>query len=177
MVHLSVVYGQSQLLGFGTSLNSIVAASTQYSFHLPIFQLPERTHCKAPIVVDTSVRNILSLAQTPLGFNTTASAGYLLQQEISRQNSQLWEVIQHLSSNSLKRFQMEKRSRSHEFGLHGCYFVRKLAANLGEPQRSYALNAIDRAIRFWKGKGSPNEYPCGLHGYSLQPGPRIYANC
>ena len=42
--------------------------------------------------------------------------------------SALWEVIQHLGSNSLKRFQMEKRIRSHEFGLHGCYFVRKLAS-------------------------------------------------
>ena len=41
--------------------------------------------------------------------------------------TQLWEVIQHLSSNSLKRFQMEKRIRSHEFGLHGCCFFRKLA--------------------------------------------------
>ena len=61
-------------------------------------------------------------------------------------------MIQHLGSNSLKRFQMEKRIRSHEFGLHGCYFVRKLASNLSEPQRSYALNAIDRAIKFWKGK-------------------------
>ena len=41
------------------------------------------------IFVDTSVRDILSLAQTPVGFNTTASAGYLLQQEISRPNSTL----------------------------------------------------------------------------------------
>ena len=73
--------------------------------------------------------------------------------------TQLWEVIQHLGSNSLKRFQMEKRIRSHEFGLHGCYFVCKLAANLGEPQRSYALNAIDRAIKFWKGKRVPRPLP------------------
>ena len=71
----------------------------------------------------------------------------------------LWEVIQHLGSNSLKRFQMEKRIRSHEFGLHGCYFVRKLASNLSEPQRSYALNAIDRAIKFWKGKRVPRCLP------------------
>ena len=71
----------------------------------------------------------------------------------------LWEVIQHLGTNSLKRFQMEKRIRSNEFGLHGCYFIRKLAANLGEPQRSYALNAIDRAIQFWKGKRVPRCLP------------------
>ena len=71
----------------------------------------------------------------------------------------LWEVIQHLGTNSLKRFQMEKRIRSNEFGLHGCYFIRKLAANLGEPQRSYALNAIDRAIQFWKGKQVPRCLP------------------
>ena len=49
----------------------------------------------------------------------------------------LWEVIQHLSSNSLRRFQMEKRIRSTEFGRHECYFIRKLASNLSEPQRSY----------------------------------------
>ena len=68
-------------------------------------------------------------------------------------------MIQHLGSNSLKRFHMEKRIRSHEFGLHGCHFVRRLAANLGEPQRSYALNAIDRAIKFWKGKRVPRCVP------------------
>ena len=45
------------------------------------------------------------------------------------------------------------------FGLHGCYFIRKLAANLSEPQRSYALNAIDRAIHFWKGKRVPRCLP------------------
>ena len=33
-----------QLLGFGTSLNSIVATSTEHSVHLSIFQLPKRTH-------------------------------------------------------------------------------------------------------------------------------------
>ena len=64
----------------------------------------------------------------------------------------LWEVIQHLSSNSPRQFQMEKRIRATGFGLHGCYFIRKLANNLSEPQRSYALNAIDRAIQFWRGK-------------------------
>ena len=45
------------------------------------------------------------------------------------------------------------------FGLHGSYFIRKLANNLSEPQRSYALNAIDRAIRFWKGKRVPRPIP------------------
>ena len=65
---------------------------------------------------------------------------------------QLWEIIQDLGSNSIRRFHMEKRLRSNEIGLHGCYFIRRLANNLGEPQRSYAINAIDRALKFWKGK-------------------------
>ena len=42
--------------------------------------------------------------------------------------------------------------RSNAIGLQGCYFLRRLANNLGGPQRSYALNAIDRAIKLWKGK-------------------------
>ena len=63
----------------------------------------------------------------------------------------LWSIIQDLGANSLRRFQMEKHIRSNSFGLQGCYFIRRLAANLGEPQRSYSLQAIDRAIKFWKG--------------------------
>ena len=47
---------------------------------------------------------------------------------------------------------MEKRIRSNEFGAQGCYFLRRLANNLGEPQRSYAINAIDRALTFWRAK-------------------------
>ena len=47
---------------------------------------------------------------------------------------------------------MEKRIRSNKIGPQGCYFIRRLANNLGEPQRSYAINAIDRALKFWKAK-------------------------
>ena len=65
---------------------------------------------------------------------------------------QLWEIIQDLGSNSVRRFHMEKRLRSNETGAQGCYFIRRLANNLGEPQRSYAINAIDRALTFWKAK-------------------------
>ena len=65
---------------------------------------------------------------------------------------QLWQIIQDLGSNSVKRFHMEKRLRSNEIGPNGCYFIRRLANNLGEPQRSYAINAIDRALTFWKAK-------------------------
>ena len=65
---------------------------------------------------------------------------------------QLWEIIQDLGSNSIKRFRMEKKLRSNEIGAQGCYFIRRLANNLGEPQRSYAINAIDRALKFWKAK-------------------------
>ena len=65
---------------------------------------------------------------------------------------QLWQIIQDLGSNSAKRFHTEKRLRSNEIGPNGCYFIRRLANNLGEPQRSYAINAIDPALTFWKAK-------------------------
>jgi hypothetical protein len=47
---------------------------------------------------------------------------------------------------------MEKKIRSNSIGFQGCYFLRRLASNLCEPQRSYALDALDRALKFWKGK-------------------------
>ena len=34
----------------------------QYSFHLPIFQLPERPHCTASFLVDTPIRHLFSMA-------------------------------------------------------------------------------------------------------------------
>ena len=46
----------------------------------------------------------------------------------------------------------EKKIRYNAVGPQGCYFLRRLANNLREPQCSYALNAIDRAIKFWKAK-------------------------
>ena len=75
-----------------------------------------------------------------------------LQHPIFGRRVKLWEVIQDLGTNSVKRFHMEKRIRSNEFGQQGCYFLRRLANNLGEPQRSYAINAIDRALTFWRAK-------------------------
>ena len=72
---------------------------------------------------------------------------------------QLWEIIQDLGSNSIRRFHMEKRLRSNETGAQGCYFIRRLANNLGEPQRSYAINAIDRALTFWKAKRVRKPFP------------------
>ena len=47
---------------------------------------------------------------------------------------------------------MQGKLLSNEIGAQGCYFIRRLANNLGEPQRSYAINAIDRALTFWKAK-------------------------
>ena len=72
---------------------------------------------------------------------------------------ELWSIIQDLGANSLRRFQMERRIRSNDFGLQGCYMIRKLAINLGEPQRSYCLQAIDRAIKFWKGPAVRRRLP------------------
>ena len=37
----------------------------------------------------------------------------------------LWDIIQDLSSNSLRRFHVEKRIRSNAIGLQGCYFLRR----------------------------------------------------
>ena len=84
--------------------------------------------------------------------STPAQVRRALHSPLFGRRVQHWEIIQDLGSNSVRRFHMEKRLRSNEIGLHGCYFIRRLANNLGEPQRSYAINAIDRALKFWKAK-------------------------
>ena len=84
--------------------------------------------------------------------STPAHVRRALHHPIFARRVKLWEVIQDLGTNSVRRFHMEKRIRSNEFGAQGCYFIRRLANNLGEPQRSYAINAIDRALTFWRAK-------------------------
>ena len=71
---------------------------------------------------------------------------------------------------------METRLRSNEIGQQGCYFIRRLANNLGEPQRSYAINAIDRALTFWKAKRVRKPVRFEHPGSWLQIGLVIYDN-
>ena len=60
-----------KLLGFGTSLNSIVATSAEYSVHLSIFQLSEGAYRPFQIFQLATIRNLLAVAQTSLGFHPT----------------------------------------------------------------------------------------------------------
>ena len=62
-----------------------------------------------------------------------------LQHPLFGRRVQLWEVIQDLGSNSIKRFHMEKRIRSNEFGQQGCYFIRRLANNSKQPWRTTTI--------------------------------------
>ena len=148
-----------QFLGFGTSLNSTVATSIEYSVYLSVFQLPKGTDPSDQVLEFTSVWILLVVAQTTMEVNPCTSTASSSQSHIYGRRVQLWEIIQDLGSNSVKRFHMEKRLRSNEIGQQGCYFIRRLANNLGEPQCSYAINAIDRALTFWKAKRARKPVP------------------
>ena len=132
------------------SLNSTVATSIEYSVHLSVFQLSKGPY--SSIQASSRQFGTFSLWRKLRWKSTPTQVRRALHSPIFGHRVQLWEIIQDLGSNSIRRFHMEKRLRSNEVGLHGCYFIRRLANNLGEPQRSYAINAIDRALKFWKGK-------------------------
>ena len=129
-----------------------MATSTEYSVYLSVFQLPERTHFADQVFKFTPVWILLVVAQTTMEVHTYTSTTSSIRSPLFGRRVQLWQIIQDLGSNSVKRFHMEKRLHSNEIGQNGCYFIRRLANNLGEPQRSYAINAIDRALTFWKAK-------------------------
>ena len=93
-----------------------------------------------------------------------------------RDRTVLWDVIQHLSSNSLKRFHMEKRIRSTEFRLHGCYCIRKLANNLSEPQRSLLWMPLTEPSLFGKANESLALYFLGHLSSCHRHGPKTSAN-
>ena len=53
----------------------------------------------------------------------------------------------------------ETLSHGETHSIYGVWTSWLVANNLSEPQRSYALSAIDRAINFWKGKRVPRPIP------------------
>jgi hypothetical protein len=125
---------QIQPLGFGPSLNS-----TQWQPRLSTPFICQFVNCQKGIIAKTpfstshqfgtfSSRRKLRWASTPERIRMA------LRSKTFYNRVGLWETIQHLSSNSLRRFHMEKGIRSNAIGLQGCYFIRRLANNLGEPQ-------------------------------------------
>ena len=77
MVHRPAVHRQIQLLGFGTSLNSVAATLSQYSVHLLIFQLPERHHQENSVFDFTAIWHLFAVAKTTLGFYTKVASDRL----------------------------------------------------------------------------------------------------
>ena len=61
-------------------------------------------------------------------------------------------------------FETTKMLRSHEGGLHLCYALRRLAANIQEPYRTLSLQAIDNTIVWWQGKPAPRASALGHLG-------------
>ena len=64
----------------------------------------------------------------------------------------LWSLLQDLGSNTRKRYEQTQFIRSLHFSLHGCYGLRRLAQHLPETHLRLALQAIDGAIAFRRGK-------------------------
>ena len=87
-----------------------------------------------------------SLGFHPTTCSTSSSVPFSIGEYTFGKSSRIW------AATPSSGFHMEKKIRSNEIGTQGCYFIRRLANNLGEPQRSYAINAIDRALKFWKAK-------------------------
>ncbi len=64
----------------------------------------------------------------------------------------IWTLLQDLGSNTRKCYDQTRFIRSLEFSLDGCYSLRRLATHLPETHQKLALQAIDGAIKFKKGK-------------------------
>ena len=64
----------------------------------------------------------------------------------------MWTLLQDLGSNTRRRFEETQYIRSTAFSLEGCYALRRLGLHLPETHQKMALQAIDSAIRFRRGK-------------------------
>ena len=64
----------------------------------------------------------------------------------------IWSLLQDLGSNTRRRYEQTQFMRSLNFSLQGCYALRRLGPHLPETHQRLALQAIDGAIAFRKGK-------------------------
>ena len=64
----------------------------------------------------------------------------------------MWTLLQDLGSNTRRRYEQTQYIRSSAFSLEGCYALRRLGVHLPETHQKLALQAIDGAIHFRKGK-------------------------
>ena len=64
----------------------------------------------------------------------------------------VWSLLQDLGSNTRKRYEQTQFIRSPNFSLQGCYALRRLGHHLPETHQRLALQAIDGAIQFQRGK-------------------------
>ena len=140
VVSVAYIHWQIKLLGFGASLNSIVATSAEHSIHLSIFQLPQRTHHEIQIFV---------MAEASVDVHTSTCSSSSPQSSFHRQELGSNEVS-HGEENPVQRI------RTSRLLLHP-----SPCQKTGETQRSCAINAIDRALKFWKAK--PVRRPVPVH--------------
>ena len=89
VVGFAYLHQQIQLLGFGTSLNSTVAASLEHSVYLSIFKLSERAHRLIQIFQLTTIWNLFIVAQTSLVFHPTACSTSSSQSSLSSPSTTL----------------------------------------------------------------------------------------
>ena len=61
-------------------------------------------------------------------------------------------LLQDLGSNTRRRYEQTQFIRSLHFSLQGCYALRRLAQHLPETHQRLALQAVDGAIKFRRGK-------------------------
>ena len=107
------IHWQIKLLGFGASLNSIVATSAEYAVHLSIFQLPQRTHHEIQIFQLAPVRNFFVMAKASVDVHTSTCSSSSSQSSFPSTNAivgnhprpwqQFHKAIPHGEENPVQR--------------------------------------------------------------------------
>ena len=86
-------------------------------------------------------------------YKTTGKAlRNILNSPLFQNRVRMWALLQDLGSNTRRRFEQTQYIRSSAFSLEGCYALRRLGVHLPETHQKLALQAIDGAIHFRKGK-------------------------
>ena len=166
MVGVTGLHRKTELLGFGTSLNSSVATSAEYTPFIYLF-----FNCKKRLILRSQFSasrqfGTFSLWRKFRWASTPHRVRQALHSSTFHNRVKLWEIIQDLS---IKCFHMEKRIRSNELDKDATSFdvLPPIWGNHRGPMPSTPLIGPSS---FGRQSRSEDQFPCEHPGFSRQHG-------
>ena len=135
-----------------------MAAQAELALYFQFFMPRKGIISKVPYS-NTRQFGVSTLSRKKRRQSTGKALRQILNAPLFQNRVRMWTLLQDLGSNTRRRYEQTQYIRSLAFSLEGCYALRRLGVHLPETHQRLALQAIDGAIHFRKGKTIGKVHP------------------